>query len=107
MQDYIRNGLDWNSLSEQGAVPILLVRHGQTSWNKQRRFLGRSDIPLDQEGVAQAKAAAAVLRPIPLQALYSSPLSRAWGTAERINKSRNLSIQRVDDLQELLSLIHI
>lgn len=101
MQDYIRNGLDWNSLSEQGAVPILLVRHGQTSWNKQRRFLGRSDIPLDQEGVAQAKAAAAVLRPIPLQALYSSPLSRAWGTAERINKSRNLSIQRVDDLQEL------
>jgi broad specificity phosphatase PhoE len=101
MQDPIRNGLDWNSLSEEGAVPILLVRHGQTSWNKQRRFLGRSDIPLDQEGVLQATAVAAALRPIPLQAMYSSPLSRAWGTAEKINESRSLSIQRVDDLQEL------
>jgi probable phosphoglycerate mutase len=101
MQDPIRNPLYWNSLSEEGAVPILLVRHGQTSWNKERRFLGRSDIPLDQEGQTQAMAVAAAIRHIPLQALYSSPLSRAWGTAEKIAESRELPIQRVQDLQEL------
>ena len=101
MQHPIRNAIDWNSLSEKGAVPILLIRHGQTSWNKERRFLGRSDIPLDTEGLAQATAVASAIQQIPLAGLYSSPLSRAWGTAEKIAQSRTLEIQRVDDLQEL------
>ncbi len=101
MQDPIRNAIELNSLSEEGAVPIFLIRHGQTSWNKQRRFLGRSDIPMDKEGLTQAAAAAAAIQHIPLAAVYSSPLSRAWGTAEKIVATRTLPIQRVDDLQEL------
>ena len=101
MQAPVRNVLEWNSITEDGAVPLLLIRHGQTSWNKERRFLGRSDIPLDSEGRAQAVAAAAAIKHIPLSGLYSSPLSRAWATAEIIADGRTTSIQRVDDLQEL------
>jgi bisphosphoglycerate-dependent phosphoglycerate mutase len=49
-----RNRFDWSSLAEQGTIPVLLIRHGQTSWNKEQKFLGRTDIPLDAEGTQQA-----------------------------------------------------
>jgi len=96
-----RNRFDWSSLEEQGTIPVLLIRHGQTSWNKQRRFLGRTDIPLDDEGTHQAASAAASLASIPFSALYSSPLSRAWGTATAIANTRNSPIVPAPDLTEL------
>jgi phosphoserine phosphatase len=63
---------------------IFLVRHGETDWNRTKRFQGRRDIPLNQEGKKQAHALALALRDESLTAIYSSPLVRAMETAQLI-----------------------
>jgi len=64
---------------------FVLVRHGQTEWNRVERFRGRADVPLNETGMAQAAATgervAAEWSPA---AIYSSPLARAMKTAEAI-----------------------
>jgi broad specificity phosphatase PhoE len=64
---------------------IILVRHGQTEWNRIERFRGRADVPLNSTGLAQAEATgkkvAVTWQPA---AIYSSPLSRATDTAKAI-----------------------
>jgi broad specificity phosphatase PhoE len=64
---------------------LIVVRHGRTAWNREERFRGRTDVPLDPVGKAQAEACARVLaarfRPA---AIYASPLSRTVATAEEI-----------------------
>jgi len=72
---------------------IYLVRHGQTAWNKEEIFRGRTDVPLDETGLRQAELAGEYFREISLQGIYSSPLSRAWQTAEQIARSQNLKVQ--------------
>jgi len=73
---------------------IVLVRHGQTEWNRVERFRGQADMPLEETGLAQAEATAqrivAEWRPV---AVYSSPLSRAVKTAEAIARQFGLSVQ--------------
>jgi probable phosphoglycerate mutase len=73
---------------------ILLVRHGQTEWNRVERFRGRADVPLNETGLAQAEATgrriAAEWQPT---AIYSSPLSRAVKTAEAIANHFALPVQ--------------
>jgi len=72
----------------------VLVRHGQTEWNRVERFRGRADVPLNETGLAQAEATgrrvAAEWRPA---AVYSSPLSRALRTAEAIARHFGLPVQ--------------
>ena len=63
---------------------IYLVRHGETEWNKVRRFQGRSNLPLNKEGKKQVKALALALKNKPLTAIYTSPLIRALETARLI-----------------------
>jgi broad specificity phosphatase PhoE len=63
---------------------IYLVRHAETEWNRVKRFQGRINLPLNQEGRKQAKALALALRNIPLKAIYSSPLIRALETSHFI-----------------------
>lgn len=58
---------------------LLLIRHGRTAWNVQRRVLGRTDIPLDEVGLEQAAALPARIGPV--DAVWSSPLLRARQTA--------------------------
>ena len=65
---------------------ILLVRHGQTEWNRTHRFQGRSDTPLNQTGMDQAGAMAGMLKDESLTSIYTSPLSRAVETADIIKK---------------------
>lgn len=60
---------------------IYLVRHGETDWNIDRRYQGIEDIPLNNTGVMQAKLCAKALSNIQFDAIYSSPLTRAYDTA--------------------------
>ena len=67
-----------------------LVRHGESAWNAENRLCGRSDVPLSENGRRQAQSLAERLRPIPFEALYSSPLKRAFETARLISESIGL-----------------
>lgn len=79
---------------------LLFIRHGQTSWNVERRVLGRTDIPLDDVGRGQAAALAEVLGP--LHALWSSPLGRARATAEAVAATHpELVVQVEPELTEM------
>ncbi len=65
-------------------MPIFLIRHGETDWNRDGRAQGRHDVPLNEVGKAQARALAERFRDVPLTAVYSSPASRAQATASFI-----------------------
>ncbi|WP_105566180.1 histidine phosphatase family protein [Microbacterium halophytorum] len=62
-------------------MTLALVRHGRTEWNRARRMQGRSDIPLDAHGRAQADAAGRALSVAVWRRIVTSPLSRARETA--------------------------
>ena len=66
---------------ETSGMRILLIRHGETEWNRIRRFQGRSDLPLNQKGRDQGHALALALKDESVTAIYSSPLIRAMETA--------------------------
>lgn len=78
---------------------LLIVRHGQTAWNIQRKVLGRTDIPLDETGRAQAAALAQALGPV--AAVWSSPLHRARETALPIATDLRLELRLDEDLVEM------
>jgi probable phosphoglycerate mutase len=83
---------------------MLLVRHGETAWNLERRYQGSGDSPLTERGIAQARAFGRRLRALPeaaSAAIVASPLGRARRTAEIIAReldSRALP-RREDDLR--------
>lgn len=82
---------------------IILVRHGTTTWNHERRYQGQLDIPLDEQGEQQAVVAAQRLKSEKIAAIYSSNLARASRTAELIAQQLggNLAVQIVPGLQEI------
>lgn len=65
-------------------MKIYVTRHGQTDYNKKRIMQGRSDIPLNDVGIAQAKARRESIGDIKFDAVYASPLIRAVKTAQII-----------------------
>jgi len=69
---------------QSSAIRILLIRHGETEWNRIHRFQGRIDVPLNQEGIDQAQALARTLKNERFAAIYSSPLTRAMETARLV-----------------------
>jgi broad specificity phosphatase PhoE len=74
---------------------IYLLRHGQTAWNADgNRYCGRTDLPLTPTGLRQAGQAAVQLRNIAFDAVYASPLERAYRTAQIAGGGREV---RVDD----------
>lgn len=79
--------------SSGSATRMVLVRHGQTDWNRDRIFRGRADVPLNKTGRAEARKIGEVLRGVALDAAYSSPLSRAMETARAILVHHDLEAQ--------------
>jgi phosphoserine phosphatase len=71
---------------------IYLVRHGTTDWNKEDIFRGRVDCKLNETGREEARALERYFRPINLDAVYSSPLSRAADTAQELALRRGLEV---------------
>jgi broad specificity phosphatase PhoE len=71
---------------------VIIVRHGETDYNKKRLFQGRLQIRLNEKGKAQAVQLAKSLRQYKITRIYSSNLSRARETAEIINKSFSLPV---------------
>lgn len=79
---------------------ILLVRHGETEWNAERRVQGHTNSALSARGRRQAEAVAARLARTPLTAIYSSDLSRALDTAALIAAPHGLTVTPVPGLRE-------
>ena len=85
-----------------GDSRIILVRHGETDWNKEGRFQGQIDIPLNETGKNQAQKASNFLKSIDFNKAYSSSMSRPLETAKIIlGKKSNLSILKIDELSEI------
>jgi broad specificity phosphatase PhoE len=81
---------------------IILVRHGQTAWNRAERFRGLSDVSLNSTGLGQAHAAARrIVSTWQVDAVYSSPLKRAQETALAIAQRCGLKAQTRDGLTDL------
>lgn len=74
-------------------VRLFLARHGETPGNREMRYLGTVDEPLAPGGVEQAERLAAALGPLPLTAVYASPLRRAAETGRRIAAARGLDLR--------------
>ncbi len=79
---------------------LILIRHGETDWNRERRMQGQTDTPLSAVGRAQAAAVGERLAQHPFAALYSSDLSRAWDTAAAISHASGREIRREPALRE-------
>ncbi|NEO79083.1 histidine phosphatase family protein [Moorena sp. SIO4G3] len=86
---------------DQG-LRLLLVRHGETDWNRASRFQGQIDVPLNDNGRKQGQQAAEFLKDIPIDLAVSSPMLRPKETAEIILQSHpNVNLQLDDGLREI------
>ncbi|WP_017654094.1 histidine phosphatase family protein [Fortiea contorta] len=87
---------------EHRGVRLLLVRHGETEWNRQTRFQGQIDVPLNDNGRQQAQKAGEFLATVPLDFAVSSSMLRPRETAEIILKHHpTVSLELRDGLREI------
>jgi broad specificity phosphatase PhoE len=82
-------------------MQLILIRHGETLWNKEGRVQGISDVELSAAGIQQARLLALSLKDHPIRAIHTSPLKRALQTAEIINEFHRKEIHTHQDLMEL------
>jgi broad specificity phosphatase PhoE len=80
---------------------LLLARHGETDWNRENRWQGWADPPLNETGRAQARALAEQLRDTPFDAVYSSDLRRAHETAEIVAAPHGVPVMPDPGLREI------
>jgi len=77
---------------------LILARHGQTLWNVDKIYRGRSDVDLDEVGTRQAELLGKYLSNYGLEAIYSSPLKRALDTANIIARYQKIEVQIAENL---------
>lgn len=82
-------------------MQIIIIRHGETLWNKEGRVQGISDVELSTVGIEQARLLALSLKDHPISVIHTSPLKRALKTAEIINEFHQKEIHIHDDLMEI------
>jgi broad specificity phosphatase PhoE len=80
---------------------LLLVRHGETDWNAERRWQGHADVPLNDRGREQAHALAEELASERIDAIYTSDLSRARETAGIVGERLAVPVLVEPDLREI------
>jgi broad specificity phosphatase PhoE len=80
---------------------LILVRHGETEWNRVERFRGRIDIELNETGRRQARAVAQRLSGWQIGAIYSSPLKRALQTAQPIAEAFSLAVAILEGMTDV------
>lgn len=81
-------------------IPFYFIRHGQTDWNLKNMIQGHIDIPLNETGIHQAAAAGTLLANKGITKIISSPLVRAYKTAEVINEVLQVPLDMHDGLKE-------
>ncbi len=79
---------------------LILLRHGRTEWNAQRRFQGQADPPLDDVGRMQAYEVAALIASVHPDLLVSSDAARAMQTAELVSAAIGLQVRAERRLRE-------
>jgi alpha-ribazole phosphatase len=80
---------------------LFLVRHGDTKLNSRERFWGKTDVPLSEAGIAQAKSLRKRLSGYKFDTIYSSTLGRCMTTAKIIAQSQGATPQSCEDLNEI------
>lgn len=80
---------------------LILIRHGETAYNAQRRFTGQADVPLSWLGIQQAAALGEWLADEYVDVIVTSDLVRTRATAQAIARHHELSVQEDRDLREL------
>ncbi|WP_020388408.1 histidine phosphatase family protein [Kribbella catacumbae] len=80
---------------------LIVWRHGRTEWNLQDKIQGQADIPLDDVGLAQARAAASRLASLAPTRLFSSDLQRAAATAGELAVLTGLKVEYDEALREI------
>ena len=94
--------LNKNIPTQIGDSRIFLIRHGETNWNKEGRFQGQIDIPLNENGKDQASKTFAYLKDISFNKAFSSSMHRPYETAQIIlQNNKDLEIQKIDSLVEI------
>ena len=83
------------------SATLILMRHGQTDWNVNGRYMGWMDEALNEEGLRQAERVAQRLDQWPISAVYSSPLNRAVRTAEIVARPHAVAVQTIEELGEM------
>ena len=82
-------------------MKLILVRHGATKLNQERRIQGVSDLGLNETGKKQAEALARALKDVKVDIIYTSPLRRARETALAISRFHQVEVVTLDGLKEL------
>lgn len=80
---------------------IILVRHGETTWNVEGRYQGQEDTPLSQRGLQQGQLLAEGLRNIPIDLCISSPLQRSYQTCKFCADLHKLPVATDERLLEI------
>lgn len=84
-------------------LKLMLVRHGETAWNRDKKIQGGdSDTELAERGIEQARSLGLVLKDVKLTAIYSSPLKRALETARATARYHGLEVEVAPELCELM-----
>ena len=82
-------------------MKLYLIRHGETDWNIVKRLQGSTDIPLNENGEAIAKETCRAMNDIHFDIIYTSPLKRAYRTAELVKGERDIPLLIDERLREI------
>ena len=82
-------------------ITIILIRHGETDWNREKIFRGQADVTLNRRGLNQAWLLAKYLAKVPITNIYSSPLKRALKTAEVIANYHHIKVEQTTALTDI------